>query len=88
MAESLGISEGYLSRLFRQETGACFQDHINEERVARAANLLLYSELSLSEIAEYVSFPNQSYFGKIFKKYKNMTPKKFRDTYRNRESFG
>ncbi len=88
VAESLGISEGYLSRLFRQETGACFQDQINEERVTRAANLLLYSELSLSQIAEYVNFPNQSYFGKIFKKYKNMTPKKFRDTYRNRESFG
>jgi len=87
-AEILGISEGYLSRLFRQETGETFQDYINEERVNRASNLLLYSDLSLTQIAEYVNFPNQSYFGKIFKKYKKMTPRAFRDRYRNREAFG
>lgn len=86
-ADSLGISEGYLSRLFRKETGGTFQDYINEERVARAANLLLYSDYSLNQIAEYVNFPNQSYFGKIFKKHKGMTPKAFRDRYGNRESF-
>ena len=87
VAESLGISEGYLSRLFRKETGECFQDQVNRERVNRAANLLLYSDLSLTQIAEYVNFPNQSYFGRMFKKYKNMTPKTFRDSYKNKEAF-
>lgn len=82
IAESLGISPTYLSRLFKKETGVCLQDFINEERVFRAGNLLIYSDLSLSEIAEYVRFPNQSYFGKIFKKLKGMTPKEYRD--RNR----
>ena len=67
IAEALGISPTYLSKLFKKETGQCLQDYINEERVFRAANLLIYSELSLTEIAEYVHFPNQSYFGKIFK---------------------
>ena len=75
VAETLGISEGYLSRLFRKETGECFQDQVNKERVERASNMLLYSDYSLTQISEYVNFPNQSYFGKIFKKYKNMTPK-------------
>ena len=88
VAEVLGISEGYLSRLFRSETGGCFQDYVNEERVNRASNLLLYSDFSLTQIAEYVNFPNQSYFGKIFRKYKNMTPKAFRDKYKNKEAFG
>jgi AraC-like DNA-binding protein len=82
VAEALSLSPTYLSRLFKKETGSCLQDFINEERVFRAANLLLYSELSLSEIATYVGFPNQSYMGKMFKKYRSMTPKTYRDTFR------
>lgn len=85
IAESLGLSPGYLSKLFKKETGMCLQDYINEERVARAANLLVYSELPLAEIAAYVHFPNQSYFGKIFKQYKGMTPKAWRDRYKTAE---
>ena len=86
VAEALGLSPTYLSRLFKKETGGCLQDFINEERVFRAANLLLYSDLSLTEIAEYVHFPNQSYFGKIFKQFKGMTPKAFRDRYQSAEA--
>ena len=78
MAEALGISPSYLSRLFRRETGACLQDAIAEVRVQRAAELLLYSRLSLSEIAIYVHFPNQSYFTKVFKKVMGTTPMTYR----------
>jgi YesN/AraC family two-component response regulator len=55
-------------------------------RVYHAANLLMYSEYSLMEIAEYVHFPSQSYFGKIFKQYKGVTPRIFRDQYCTKES--
>ena len=82
IADFLGISPSYLSRLFKKETGRCLQDFVNEERIFRSSNLLLYSDLSLSEIAQYVHFPSQSYFGSIFKKYKGMSPKAFRDRYR------
>ena len=85
IAESIGISPTHLSKLFKKETGQCLQDYINEERVYRAANLLMYSELPLMEIAEYVHFPSQSYFGKIFKQFKGVSPRVFRDQYRARE---
>lgn len=85
-ADAIGISPTYLSRLFKKETGKCFQDFINEERVFRASNLLRYSDRSLPEIATYVGFPNQSYMGKLFKKYKNTTPRAFRDAHTNREA--
>ena len=78
MAEALGISPSYLSRLFHRETGMCLQDAIAEVRVHRAAELLLYSGLSLSEIAIYVHFPNQSYFTKVFKKIMGTTPMTYR----------
>ena len=85
IAESLGLSPTYLARLFSRETGECLQDYINSVRVYHATNLLLYSDRSLPEIAQYVGFPNQSYFGKIFKKLKNMSPKAYRDRYRSAE---
>ena len=78
MAQALGVSPSYLSRLFRRETGVCLQDAIAEVRVRRAAELLLYSGLSLSEIAIYVHFPNQSYFTKVFKKIMGTTPMTYR----------
>ena len=82
IADSLGISPSYLSRLFKKETGQCLQDYINEERVYRAANLLQFSDLPIPEIAQYVHFPSQSYFGSIFKKLKGMTPKEYRDRFK------
>ena len=85
IAEKIGISPTHLSKLFKKETGQCLQDYINEERVYRAANLLMYSDRSLIEIAEYVHFPSQSYFGKIFKQFKGVSPRIFRDQYRARE---
>ncbi len=85
MAETLGISPAYLSRLFRKETGVLLQDYVISVRIDRASNLLRYSDQSLSEIAEYVGFPSQSYFGKIFKKEMHMTPKAYRDRYKASE---
>lgn len=68
-----------------KETGERLQDYIVRFRVERAANLLMYSEEGISDIAEYVNFPSQSYLGKVFKKYKGMTPQKYRDKFKPRE---
>ena len=82
IAAPLGISTGYLTREFKKETGVTVQDYINQVRVERAANLLIYSDFTLSAIADYVHFPTQSYFGKMFKRYKGMTPNEFRKKHR------
>lgn len=85
VAEELGVSAGYLSHLFVRETGTRFQDYVVQVRVDRAANLLVYSNESLARIAEYVNFPSQSYFGRVFMKYKNTSPKKYRELHKPRE---
>lgn len=85
IAEKLSISPTYLSKLFVKETEERLQDYIVRFRVERAANLLMYSEETISYIAEYVNFPSQSYMGKVFKRYKGMTPQKYRDKYKPRE---
>lgn len=85
IAGKMGISSSYLSRLFKQETGEYLQDYINRIRVERAANLLIYSDERIPQIAEYVNFPSQSYFGKIFKAKTNMTPRQYRNAYKPAE---
>lgn len=85
IAGNMGISQSYLSRLFSQEMGIRLQDYIIQFRVERAANLLTYSEESIAKIGEYVNFPSQSYFGKMFRKYKHMTPKEYREKYKPKE---
>ena len=42
MAEYLQISEAYLSRLFKEETGISFSDYVNQQKVEAAANLQRY----------------------------------------------
>lgn len=79
IADTLGLSETYLSRLFKKETGERLQDYIVDVRLGHAANLLKYSEESISKIAEYVNFPSQSYMGKIFKEKYMMSPKQYRE---------
>lgn len=87
LAERLGISETYLSRLFKTETGECLQDYIVNVRLGHAANLLKYSEETISNIAEYVNFPSQSYMGKVFKERFHLSPKKYREQYAPTEYF-
>lgn len=85
IAKALGISESHLSRIFKKETGESIQEYSMHMRIERAENLLKYSETSLTEISEYLCFSSQSHFGKVFKVYKNMTPKQYRDYYKSPE---
>ena len=85
ISDSIGVSKGYLSRIFHRDTGISIQDYIQKIRVEKAANLLKYSQASLSQISDYVCFHSQSHFGSVFKKYMHMTPKQYRDRYTQTE---
>ena len=87
IAEAIGISQGHLSRVFRQDTGEKIQDYILKFRVKRAANLLKYSDATLSEISDYVCFNSQSHFGSVFKEYMKMTPGQYREKYKRKEFY-
>ena len=87
IADAIGISQGHLSRIFRQDTGEKIQDYILKFRVKRAANLLKYSDATLSEISDYVCFNSQSHFGSVFKEYMKMTPGQYREKYKRKEFY-
>lgn len=79
LAEELGVSAGYLSRLFKKETGASVSAYIRAQKIEMAKNLLKYSEYSMIDIANRLSFSSQSHFIQQFRETVGMTPKKYRD---------
>lgn len=82
LAEHIGLSSSHLSRLFKQEIGISISDYIREKKLERAQNLLRYTDNSFAEIANILSFSSQSHFIQAFKSHTGMTPKKYRDTFR------
>ena len=81
VAEFIGYSPSYFSKVFKQETGTTFRNYLNQLRIEKSKSLLLSSSASISEICSTVAFEDQSYFCKVFKKFVGVTP----DRYRKRE---
>lgn len=81
LAEELGVSAGYLSRIFKKETGDSVSGYIRRQKIEMAENMLRYSDYSFIEIANRLSFSSQSHFIQQFREQTGMTPKKYRDKY-------
>ena len=81
LADYTGLSENYLSRIFKQNLGVSISDYIREKKIEKATHLLRYSDKSLIDIANYLSFSSQSHFIKTFENFMGITPKKYRDKY-------
>ena len=81
IASVIGFNRSYLSRRFSEVEGITIQKYIMRERCIHAANMLKFSNYSISIIAEYFCFSSQSHFGKIFREFYEMTPKEYRNKY-------
>lgn len=81
LAQAAGLSESYLSRLFKKEIGVTVSQYIAQKRVEAAENLLKYSDYSCVEISNYLCFNSESYFIQVFKSYTKMTPKEYRSKF-------
>ncbi len=79
LADEFGVSASYLSRLFKKETGVSVSAYIREQKIEVAKNLLRFSDYSMIEIANRLSFSSQSHFIQQFREAVGMTPKKYRD---------
>lgn len=81
-AKALNLDPSYLSRIFKEETKVTYTEYVRMKKIDAAELLLMYSNYSDLEIANIFSFSSQSYFIKLFSKYKGMTPKQYRQKYR------
>lgn len=78
LAEFFNYSERQLQRLILNATGMTFKENIQKQKMTKAAGLLTYSNLSVSQICERTGFQSFNNFRKIFYKYYQMTPSEFR----------
>jgi AraC-like DNA-binding protein len=77
-AAAAGISPCHFSRLLKQRTGYSFTDLLGRLRVDRAISLMRRTDKDLANIALEVGFNDQSYFTKVFRRYTNETPRRYR----------
>lgn len=78
IAEYVGLSPHYLGDLFHQHEPCTLRQYIIQERLNAAKNMLKYSDLTISAIADALCFQNQSHFGALFKKETGMSPAQYR----------
>lgn len=81
IAESLGLTPQYLSKLFRQETGMTISEYIMSRRIQAAENMLKYSDYSSVDIGNYLNFSSHSHFISCFRKHTGLTPKQYRERF-------
>ena len=79
MADMAGLSPKYFCRIFREMTEKSPIEYLNWFRVNKACALLRETEEKLPEIAAACGFNDFSYFIKTFRRYKGMTPLKYRN---------
>ncbi len=78
MSELNNVSAGYLSSLFKKETGQTLTEFVNKRRTRMAKKLLKTTNLQVQTIAQHCGILDVQYFTKLFKKYEGKTPKEYR----------
>ena len=78
LAEELHINPNYLSRRIKVETGSSFSSHVIHVRINKAKQMLITTEYSVDEIADRCGFYNATHLIRLFQKYENTTPKRYR----------
>lgn len=78
MADLCNMSYSYFSRTFNQQMNMSFNEYVNHIRIMEAEKLLVSTAMNITEISVAVGFSTTSYFIKLFKSCKGISPKQFR----------
>lgn len=81
IADHVGYTVPYISRLFKAEVNTPLSTYIMQKKVEAAADMLHFSDYSALDISNYLNFSSQSYFIKQFRKYMGITPKEYRERF-------
>lgn len=78
MARICNISASHFSRLFTSQMGENFSSYKTRLKIEYAKKLLETTDMPVSSISETLGFNDDGYFIKVFKKFENITPAKYR----------
>lgn len=74
LAQTVGVCEDYVSRVFRAEMGMSLWRYVHLYRMDAAHRLLLQTGLSVAEVARRSGFPDAAYFTRAFHEFYNLAP--------------
>ena len=77
VASYASFSPIHFHNCFRASTGKTLREYVEEQRIQKAINLLISTDLTLSEIAYECGFSSQSYFSYAFKQRMKVTPREY-----------
>ncbi|WP_265455131.1 response regulator [Enterococcus sp. HY326] len=80
VAEVVNLSAAHFSTIFSQSTGSTFIEYLTNQRIEKAKQLLLTTDLRLSDIAFEIGYNDPNYFSFLFKKKVEMSPKDYRQS--------
>ena len=78
MARVGNLNEKYLCRLFKNYTSMTPIEYINSLRIENACHLMIHSNFSVTDAALESGFNDSSYFTKLFKRHKGITPSEYK----------
>lgn len=79
-SDRLGLSPKYFSKLVRQASGKLPMEHIQQRVIIEAKTLLRTTDMTISEIADALNFPTDSFFCRYFKHETSCSPSEYRQS--------
>lgn len=79
IVKSCNISQGYLSRIFREQFGISVTEYLHMKKIHLAKAYFYFNKDSIVDVAFKLGYNESSYFSKVFKKYENMTVKEYKN---------
>lgn len=79
VAAVCGLNRSYFGKIFKQAVGKSPQEFLLSYRMAKAAELLKLTQLSIRDISQAVGYENQLHFSRAFKNIYGMSPREWRN---------
>lgn len=78
LSENLKINAVYCGAVFKKETGETILNYVNRMKITRAEEMLIFDNLSVSEVAYQLGFDDIFYFSRLFKKISGFSPSAYK----------
>ena len=79
IASFCGLNRTYFGRIFKETVGKSPQQFLLSYRMAKAAELLKLTELTINDVGNAVGYPNQLHFSRAFKNVYGSSPREWRN---------
>ncbi|NCI45912.1 helix-turn-helix domain-containing protein [Sediminibacterium soli] len=80
LSEKLKYDYTYLSNIFKKTKGICIEDYIIAHKIERVKQLLVYSNMSLTEISYHLNYSSVGHLSNQFKKVTGITTRDFKQS--------